>query len=209
MSGEAFGPLVATWNVEQVIVSVYREWLPTYLAAVERQNGLANKTLPRPPEAESYYGGLDFETEVQYGLPAVIVTVNPTGRPERRSTGYSQAYDIQVGCVIEMPSEEEARMVASLYGAASMLLVQLGGLRGLAERTVMESAPAVEFVDPERRQLARSVIGFTVYVETIILESGPAGETITESPEIPSANPEERPAERPTVATTHLTVLGE
>lgn len=190
MTESAFGPLVSTWDVEQAVVAVYREWLNSYLAEIERQHDLGNKALPRPPADESYYGGLDFETEMQYELPAVIVVVQPEGGPERHEQLYVQAYNIQVGCVIRAPSEDEARQLASFYGAASMLLVQQESLplpnATLADRTVMSDAPRVEFVDPESRQLMRSVAAFTAWISPIVEpDAGPV--ELPQDPEAPVA----------------------
>lgn len=208
MTEQFFGPLVASWNVEQAIIATYREWMPTYLAAVERYNGLANKALLRPA-ADSYYGSLDFVTAPDVSLPSVIVVVNPTEAPELSAVGYSQAYAVRIGCVVEGESESQTLMRASLYGTAATLMAQKGALAGLAEDTVLTSAPLMEFAEGERRTLARSVTGFTVYVANIIERFvGPAGETIADSPEF-HEEPEAAPEERPHVTKTNLTIKAE
>lgn len=210
MAEDIFGPLIGTWNVEQATIATLREWMPTYLAEVERQNGLTNKALGRPISPQGYYGGLDFQSELPGKPPAVIVTVEPEGNPEATAMGYTQAYRISVGCIVYGSTEEEARMHASLYGVATMLLAQKGSLGGLAEDLIMGGAPSLEWVDPEasERRLIRSVATFTGYVSDIVRRGvGPAGETLaTSEPELKAAEPEVPPGSRPNVTSTHLTV---
>src|SRR5205814_8604005 len=129
---DLFGPIRATWELEQAAVETLSIWFPTYLAELERQIGLTNKTIPRPPTPESYHGGVDLESYFQDELPEVVVVVNPLGPPERSaSAGYVQGYELQVGCLwvgtgsrLQERPEHEARAIASYLGAASMLLVQ-------------------------------------------------------------------------------------
>lgn len=212
MSEEAiFGQLISTWHIQQAALSTLREWLPSYLAAVERQEGLQDRRLGRPEGPISYYPGVDFFSagpgeSTAMSPPLVIVTVEPQGRPEMTADLYFQSYELRVACVVRGSTEEEALQLASLYGAASMLLAQIGGLQGLAERTVMTGAPTVELVDPEAadRRLMRSVVTYSVHVPHLIQQWGPKGETLAESPEVIA--PEALPSEAPTVQSTLITI---
>lgn len=180
MSGTRFGPLVSTWQVEEGVLETYREWMPEYLAEVERQHDLPNQTLGRPVVPDGYYGGLDFESELSGRPPAVIVVVEPASRePERSSRIYIQRYEVQVGCVVLAQDEPTARMHASLYGAGTMLLLQQGALGELAQETIMTGAPRLEWVDPEpaARRLIRSVTTFEVVVPEIVRIDGPTSPT--------------------------------
>lgn len=207
---EFFGPLVGNWNVEQAVIATYREWMPTWLAAVERANNMPLRSIPRPPTPQHYYGGLDFQTNVPGTLPVVIVVVGPAGPPERRSGPYGQDFAIHVGCVVEGISEEQARMWAGLYGVAAQMLVQAPGLKGIADDLEMSAAPEPQWVDPEeaQRRLIRSVTTFTAHVKAVVDESmAPASETLAQSPEI--TEPEAPPTERPVASKTHLTIQAE
>jgi hypothetical protein len=210
MTESVFGSLLGTPNVENAVLATYRAWMVEYLAEVERQNSLPSRSLERPPTPESFHGGEDFDTWQEDLCPEVIVVCNPTGEPERSaSAGYGQAYEVQVGCVVIADTEDEARIRAGYWGVASMLLVQHGGLGGLAEWTVMTAAPKVEFPDPEQRRLLRSVTTFHVWVVPIISASaGPVGQTPKESPEY-GGEPEASFKEDPTVTSIHPTVEGE
>jgi hypothetical protein len=220
MSESLFGPLVGIPSIENAVLNTLRTWLPTYLAEVERQHGLPNKAIPRPPASDSYHGGLDFDAWKQDELPSVIVIVEPTGHPEKSaSAGYSQEYEIQVGAVwfgtgnaaFSSDPEDEARLVAGYYGEALQLIAQQGALEGLVEETVMTGAPKVEMPSPEERQLARCIATFSTFISTIVNPfMGPKGETLAASePELKAAEPEAPPGSSPVVKTTSATIEGE
>jgi hypothetical protein len=212
-----FGPIIASWNLEQAVLGTLRGWMPEYLAELERQNSLQQRTIPRPPAPESYHGGTDLDTWTQDDLPEVIVVVKPDGRPEPAGSGeQAQAYRVEIGCqwlglgsaLAEQP-EDEARAVASYLGTATLLLLQHPTLGGIAERIVLVEAPDVSTPDPEQKALAQVSTVFTVWVPSIINESlGPIGDTPSGSPEYPGA-PEEPWADPPTVESVHLTVEAE
>ena len=70
-----FGSIIGPFNIESAVIAQLRIWLPTYLAEVERQNGLPKQTLGRPPAPESYHGGLDWLSAKQDRHAAIkIVT---------------------------------------------------------------------------------------------------------------------------------------
>lgn len=211
MSEEVFGQLISPWRIQQAALGVLKEWMPTYLAAVERQEGYELGRLGRPEVPLGYYPAVDFETsgpgaEAPAMPPMVIVTVKPHGAPEMIAIGYVQEYRMGVACVTVGATEEEALLLASGFGAASMLFCQLGDLAGLAERTVMIAAPEIELVshEPAERRLMRSVVEYSVYVPNIVLQAGPGNNTIAESTEIVA--PEVKPESPPEVKTTKLIV---
>ncbi len=199
------GELHSTQQLENAALSVLREWLPVFLAEVERQHGLNVGDIERPPGEEFYFGGTDFNTS-KGALPSVIVVINPVdGEPEVSSRFYTQEYDLQIACTVEGETETEARRNASLYGAASMLFAEIGGLEGLAERTRMTKAPKVEFVnpgDPAQRRLQRSVVGFSTWIPQLIQQGGPP-ETLKEAG---ITAPELEPQPIPQVEDVNVTV---
>lgn len=205
-----FGELLSPWDVEQAAVSTLALWLPEYLAEVERQRGLPNKTIRRPPTPESVHGGVDLDSWSQIELPEVIVVVKTKGPPERHGTGrYAQEYSLDVGCQwrgtgssLQPKAEEETRMVASYLGAACQLLVQQSNLGGLVEHVVMIGAPDVTFPDPQDKTLAQVVTRYEVWVPQIIgAYSGPVSATPQESPQY-GGEPEAPWSLSPTVKTT-------
>ncbi len=207
-----FGPLLSTWNVDQAVLATLRTWWNTYLAEVERQNDVKNKTIPRPPDEESFRRGLDFEYYEEDNLPAVIVVSKPSGEPEVNSdVGYAQRYEVKVGCVCEAEDELTAQLRAAFYGAASQLLVQQSELEGFAERTRMIGAPELDMPDDDERWLCRSITTFYVWVAQIVIaEEGPI------SPPGPGTGPggedqepEDPYPEWPEADLTHIIVTGE
>jgi hypothetical protein len=187
------GPLISPWDVEQAVIGTLRTWLPDYLAYIEEIHGFQNKSLERPPAPESYHGGtkeaISWDAD---GLPEIIVTVEPTGSPElTASIGYIQDYEVEVWCIVQgddgaqqLLPEDSARMQASYYGAAAMLLTQQGSLEGFAERTELTGSPRVECPDPEKRRQQAAITTFLVSVGPIIQPTaGPFGPNPQESPE--------------------------
>lgn len=211
---DLFGPLVSTWLIQQRTLTTLRAWYPTYLAEVERQEGLEPKTLGRPEQPLGYYPGVDFFSagpgaETPANPPLVIVSVAPHGSPEMADMWYEQLYQVQIATIVRGDTEEESIQFASLHGAAQMLLAHIGDLGGLAERTVMSGAPEVEFADPNEadRRLMRAVTTFDVHVAPILNQFGPSGETPEETPEITEL--EGKPKPLPTATETTLEIKSE
>ncbi len=206
MSEDQFGQIIGPEAILAAAVSTLELWMPGYLAALERKNHLENKTIPRP---QMYHGGIDWGSWEGRVLPEVMVLVKPTGLPERTAPLYIQRYELWVGCAcigqqLAGRAEDEARVVASYLGAASMLLVQgeRSSLGGLVEQLEMTSAPEVSIPDEEHREIVQATTGFEVRVPGIISEfAGPVGAT-------PETEESEGPAP-PVVKTTALTVKGE
>lgn len=211
MTESLFGPIWSSWDIEQRVISTYKLWVNEYLAEIERKREYRKGTIPRPPSEQSIHGGVDLQSWTQDDSPEIIVVVEPTGIPEKdASVGYTQAYEIQVGAVrvgsgselAERP-EDEARAVASYYGAASMLLVQQSALEGLAIDLVMVGSPRVTFPNPDLKQVAQSVATFHTWVTVIEFNAGPNSATPKESPEYNGR--EEAWKAEPTVAKTTIT----
>lgn len=186
MSEEAlWGPCVSTTDVEEAVIATLRVWYDEWLAVNERSRSLLRETLTRPPSPISFHGGDDFESWKQDLLPEIIVDVKTDSLERNSSAGYTVAYEVQIACLLERQDEEEARLHASLHGAALMFLVQQPDLGGLAERLVMSGKPPMpEFIDPSNRRLARTIATFTVWVSEVVNENlGPVQPNPQESPE--------------------------
>jgi hypothetical protein len=212
---DRFGPLISPEDVIDAAVETLRTWFPTYCAEVERQHGLGQKTIPRPPVPESYHGGVDLEAWIGENTPEVMVLAKPAGEPEHSASFYTGKFELTVGClcigagsVLAERPEDDARKIASYLGAASMLLVQQPTLGGLTERLRLTALPDVSLPDPERRAIAQVVTGFDVWVTEVVNElSGPTGPTPQESPGYVGL--EEPFGPGPVVTSEHLTVEGE
>ena len=218
MAEAQFGALVSPWSVEQGVLTTLKTWVDTYLAVVEREQGLRPKTLERPPTPESIHGGTaEAIAWAEEELPALIVVVEPEGEPEvSASVGYVQGFEVQVWCVVNgkdgaelLLPEESARMQASHYGAAVMLLVQQGALEiPNLQWSRMVGYPRVECPEPEKRRQQASITTFHVWVGPVVDQNlGPTGLTPSESPGY--VGPEEPFEDRPVAKDGEVDVVAE
>jgi hypothetical protein len=212
-----FGPIYATWDIEQAVTEKLRLWIPEYLAEIERKRGLHKRVIPRPPAPESIHGGLDAETWDQADCPEVIVIVDPFGEPEREaSVGMIQPYEVRVvanvvgqGSELAEKPEDEARAVASYYGAAVMgVLTQNGELKGIPtqeDSLVMMQSPGLTFPDPSLRQVIQATTIFHAWAEIVNANEGPVQDEPKESPQY-GGEPEAEWKPEPTVSKTTETI---
>jgi hypothetical protein len=215
MTESLFGPLISTWPIERQVIDVYETWTHEYLSELERKEGLQRNVIPRPPSPESYHGGIDFLSWKREELPKVIVVVEPTGQPERdASVGYSQWYEVQVGCIVAgvgglfetLLIEDEARALAGYYGAMSMLLADQPP--ALAEDIFMVESPRPTFPNPDDRLICQSTTAFHMLVGPIkLLAAGPTQPQPSESPEYEGPGEPWKP--EPTATSVHTTVNAE
>lgn len=216
MSGPSapFGQIIGRLDVENAVLNLLSEWMVTYIAEVERNEGLAAHTIPVPPSADSYHGGLDFDTWRQGLEPVVIVNAEPTEDAERRGTGeYSQWFEVHVAaiCVADQkfydPNthnqvEDAARHLADFYGKAilGLLTQQLNNGNGPAfmVRSDLLISPTTEFISPEVPSVARAVGSWRMLVHPVVDES--------QGPTTVPSDPYATPNPIPDVETENLTV---
>lgn len=207
-----YGQIIGRQQVEAAVLSTLRVWMVAYIAEVERQNGLAPRTIPTPPTSESYHGGLDFDTWRQGLEPVLIVLAQPVDDAEHRGSGeYGQWYDIQVGaiCVADQKFydvaavnqvEDSARLLGDIYGAAvlGVLTQQFNNdIEPWIGRTELVMAPETEFISDEVPSVTRSVCQIRTLIFPVV--DGSQGPTT-----VPS-DPYGEPGLLPGVSTTNLT----
>lgn len=197
-----YGQVITGYDLEQAVLTHLQTWLPTCLAEIERQAGLAPQTIPVPPDPDnSFTAGLDFETWQAAYTPQLIVVVSPVGDPERLTGDgtYQQVFEIQVATVIQADDENTSRQQGQWYGAAVMMaLLQHGSLgkfstgNPVALKTVLAAYPALSFKETDDA-LGRRVVQSLVVVHSII------DGVVTESagPATPPAVPYEIPGNWP------------
>lgn len=209
MSSNIFGPMVGPWDVQQAVVATISTWLDTYLNQLERLHELELRFLPRPPTPDSIYGGVDHGSWEADFCPSVIVKVQPIGAPEdAASAGYGQAYEVEVGTVVIGDNEDDARMIASHHATATAaLLVQQGGLGGIATRTRLTTSPHVEVLDPDRMNIAHGMCTVNVFVQPILDEK--TGPLTPDPAPTPNEPPPGDPGDWPQVVNTDITVEAE
>jgi len=77
---DVFGPLISGYDVELASLLALQKWMHTYLAQVERLQGLAVNTWPRP---RAYRITSEFERMPEDQLPAIIVRSGGTNAEPR------------------------------------------------------------------------------------------------------------------------------
>lgn len=172
----------------------------SYLAEVERQAGLRPGTLPTPPAADSFYGGVDFESWTQDLLPSIVVVADPVEEPIRFGTGaIGQWFEMQIAAVVQGDNEDAAQAIAAHYGTAIMGAVMQSGYLDGTELTV---APKVELLEDNMgRVFAMSVLTVRAFLEQVVdAFTGPA------PPVDWPSDPYTPPPDWPTVETVSIDV---
>ena len=201
LSGESiFGRIVTRRDIELALCAFLRNWIPTYVAEIERQAGLPAQTIPLPPDpALSYRGGLDFNTWQQTWAPVFIVTVTPQGAPERKMAAgvYCQTFliGVAVNFVVtnEVPDlalsgseaaglEDNARQYADMLGMAACAAILQNGQIGLwpdggpiSTKTTLLRYPTSIFPNPDNRRIVRSWFELTLVADWVLQEAGGPG----------------------------------
>lgn len=192
-SSPIFGPIVTASTVEQATIATLQAWLPTYIAELERREGLDPGSVAA---IRSWATVNKFRRAPQEQLPAAIV-VSPgiSQPPERRGDGLIDAWwRIGVAIVVFASTREATNDLAKLYAAAvRTIIVQKPALAGdpaapepLATRVQLISELSDD-VPPDYLEVgATGQVEFDVLVEGIAQAStGPAEPTVDVPPNWP------------------------
>jgi hypothetical protein len=101
-----------------------RTWLPTYLAEVERQNGILEGTYGRPRSwTNSPSNQFDVSMETQW--PAILVMIaGTTDTPKKEGDGTFRAtLGLGIACLCQARGADMASRMAKDYGSAIRALV--------------------------------------------------------------------------------------
>jgi hypothetical protein len=188
-----FGPLVVETDVDVAVIATLRLWLPTYLARIEDERSLANRTLPRP-SPQSYTNALEDDEFADNWIPAVIVTTAQLDdEPVIDGAGvYSGGWSVVVSAISRGRTPIESRALAALYGGCvRRCLVHQQDLGGFASETRLRGGGRVAPVSDstgQDRYLTASINRFTVFVDAIVQAS--AGPYRPDPPEGPYTPPD-------------------
>lgn len=195
-----FGAMVDASTVEDAAETLLRAWETTYLAAVERQNGLDPQSLPR---VETWATDQTFDWQAADYLPAVYIIAGDLTPTERHRTGYVGTCDLSVAVVCEGQDERDARRVSKRICTA--LRSALLGHQGFVEGRSTD----VDWTGDEHATLsdadASLLLGTTEATFTVQLSLG----SYVKGPSAPPEAPYEQPADDPTIAETHLNITQE
>jgi hypothetical protein len=122
--------IFAAPELEDALLALIEEWLPTYLTEVETAYGLDPLTLARP----KFYGtSVESDPHPGEGLPAIIVVSPGTASIEGEGQYTAAWYDVTVATSTMAASEMGARRLGAFYSAAIRTLVmQHGSIGGVA-----------------------------------------------------------------------------
>lgn len=199
-----YGPLNHAGLLEQAAAARLREWMPAYLADVERQHDREIGRLQL--RSIITVSGLDRFPEDQ--LPcAVVISPGTIGDPTKDGSGACSAtYNVSVAVLVSGREQKGSRLLAQLYGAA--VRGALMQRRSLTESIDIEDWLGESFDDlpvDERRTLFGGINSFSASLGNVV--SWKAGPPSTWPPDggppIPPVPPEDPTADPgdPVVAT--------
>lgn len=180
-----FKPIITRQEVELRVTNTLKDWIDTYLAEVERQNGLDVRQLPRP---RSYSRRNEFDHWPEEQIPAVIV-VSPglVGRPVANGSGeFRGQWGVGVAVIAEGQDVNNTRDLVGYYTAAiRALILQRPSLGGFAMGVTWEDERYDDISDIDvGRTLASGQVVFQVEVEGIVsTKAGPV------TPDTPPVDP--------------------
>lgn len=201
-----FGPVLTLPRIKGRVVAHTRLWMPTYLRAIEREEGvradgvtpLAAGTLPLPKSWTKTNGRVDKWPAAQ--LPAVIFSspgLSDSGA-HRYGTAYQGTWAFGLTTVASARDADSTEWLCGLYTAALRLLfIQQPVVGGLP---VKGCSYADEAYDELPFSRSGSLMAGTATFE---LELGDLGD-VRLGPLEPAADPVPRPGDGPEVQTTAL-----
>ncbi|HTU14202.1 MAG TPA: hypothetical protein VMF31_03305 [Solirubrobacterales bacterium] len=216
-----FDLIITRTQIAEAARSVLEEWLPAYIAEIERQNELVPEALPLPA---SFTSRTSFSQWTDEPTPAILIVspglVNPSqvspgllttgqmnpglyGEPESDGEGRWRApWGLTVGVVVAGEDPGEIQEQADLYAAAiRACLLQRQPLPGVDGRLRWIGESYVGIPDEQALGVASARVGFECLIPVAVNDqAGPAPATA------PPPNPYDPPEEWPIVETTHLTV---
>jgi hypothetical protein len=198
-----FKPIITRQDVERAALDTLQTWIDTYLAEVERQNGMAVRSLPRP---RSWTRRNEFEHWPEDQIPAIIV-VSPglTDPPMGTGSGAFRAnWDLGVAVVAEGQQTNNTRDLVGYYTAAiRALIIQRQSLGGFAMGVIWRDERYDDISDLEvGRTLASGQVVFSVTVEGIVsTKAGPL------TPDTPPVDPPDTSPTWPIATTVEADIV--
>lgn len=192
------GPIISDDQVEEAVLATLRNWVPLYLAEVERNVGLDPGFYDRPADS-SYTARTDFDKWPEEWLPLVMaITPGIEDDPPKDGYGHLRArFGIGVVCVVSSVDRLETRRYAYRLGAAvRAALVQHASLDlalgGTVRGVDLVGGRNNELPTEDDRTIWASRQLFVVEVGNFLSTNGPG---IT----VPPADPLEPLPEPPTI----------
>lgn len=192
-----FGTIVTPTIVRDDVLTMLQTWLPTYIAEVERQRDLPERSIPMP---RSWTMPPDVMMMGDHVSPTVMVLPPTLQSTDRAGDGrVSGWWEVVVGVGINAGREVEgtARLIGDYLGAIMAVVEQQRPSTAEAKLNVL-SQDATVAVAQQSRAVAMGTVTAQMYVRSLYSRRlGP--------PE-PPENPYDILPPRPTVASANVVV---
>jgi hypothetical protein len=168
-----FGPIASGRDVKQAIKATLQEWMPTYLALMERHTGRAPRSLPMPRSyVMSDDGSLNKKPEDQLPVVVILTPGNGGKKPARDGRGiYKAGFVVNVACIVsgggQNPQEATSDLAEDYRTALELILLHHGSLGGFAESTEFQGWRTDDLAPEDDRTIAAGVNVFEVLVKGI------------------------------------------
>lgn len=166
------GRIVLPQHVKNAVAETMRAYIETYLAEVERQEGLDPRSLPVPSEGAYLTRDDDrLERESEDSGPTVIImTPGTAATPAVDGDGEFRArWAVNVAVIAEARDEESTSDLAGYYaGVVRALLVQQGSLMGFAGGTTWKGERYGALPADASESIATAINVFEVEVSGVV-----------------------------------------
>lgn len=117
-----WGPLVIATDVDDAILAVLRQWLPTYLVQGAKERDLDYKLA----EPRTYSNVLESDEFLDHQIPAILVTTADTAKVKGGpNSKYEATWKVTVSCIVRGRKGTESRFNAAIAeGAARRVMIQ-------------------------------------------------------------------------------------
>jgi len=159
---EVFGPLYGGHSVQEAFYKTLQEWLPTYIAEINRN--LGSTVLVEPFE---YRHRPEFRTLPRNASAAILVSVpNTIGIPRIYQDAIRTNWRVEVMVYVYGTKDwQETQALTSAYAAAvRAAIIQHRGLNGLAQTTIWEGEEYAEGEHSSGRTTGIAHLRFAVTV---------------------------------------------
>jgi len=164
-------PIRHAGHVEDAVEAFLRLWEETELARVERDEGLAPRSLPT---ARSWNAGQVFDWQAADHLPGVYVVGGKLAPVERRRGGLTGTQEITVMVVCEGQAHaDSARQAKRLLTAYKTALIEHPNLGGVAS-DVRWNGDTHDNLKKQARRATAAQAAFTIHIPLGPYVIGPA-----------------------------------
>lgn len=165
-----FGDFKTGADLEDAVISHLRDWMPTYLAEVERQYQMGQGSLPPIRSAST---NNEFSKWPEEQLPALIV-ISPgsAGADSIKMEGdgtYRVAWVVGLAVIVSAKDKSSTLTLAKRYGAAiAGAILQHPSLSGYAEGVQWEDVRYNDLPEDSERTLASVQMVFRIEVRNVL-----------------------------------------